>query len=92
MVELKAHLDGAEGDERASLRVALADLRASVRSNKLGEVAREFDRVHTVERALGIGSIDAIIPAVRLRPHLIGALERGMARALERPLLEADHG
>jgi acetyl-CoA carboxylase carboxyltransferase component len=92
MVELKTHLDGAEGDARASLRVALADLRTSVRSNTLGEVAGEFDRVHTVERALQIGSIDAIIPAVRLRPHLIEALERGMTRALERPLQEADHG
>jgi len=63
-----------------------------VRSTKLGEVAREFDGVHTVERALRTGSIDAIIPAVRLRPHLIEALERGMARALERSLQEADHG
>src|SRR3984885_6519870 len=92
IVELKAQLDGAEGDARASLRVAQADLRASVRSNKLGEVAREFDRVHTVERALRVGSIDAIIPAVRLRPHLIEALERGMARTLERPVQEVDGG
>jgi acetyl/propionyl-CoA carboxylase alpha subunit/acetyl-CoA carboxylase carboxyltransferase component len=92
VVELKGRLDGAEGDERASLRVALADLRASVRSNKLGEVAGEFDRVHTVERALRVGSIDAIIPAASLRPHLIEALERGMQQTLERPLQEADHG
>jgi acetyl-CoA carboxylase carboxyltransferase component len=92
IVELKAKLDGAEGDARASLRVALADLGDSVRSNTLGEVAREFDCVHTVERALRIGSIDAIIPAVRLRPHLIEALERGMARTLGRPMQEADHG
>ena len=92
MAELKARLDDAEGDERASLRVALADLRASVRSNTLGEVAREFDRVHTVERALRIGSINAIIAPVRLRPHLIEAIERGMARALERPLQEAHRG
>ena len=92
VVELKAQLDGGEGDERASLRVALADLRASVRSNKLGEVAAEFDRVHTVERALRIGSIDAIIPARRLRPHLIEALERGMQQTLERPRQEADRG
>jgi hypothetical protein len=67
-------------------------LRASVRSDKLGEVAGEFDRVHTVERALRVGSIDAIIPAVRLRPHLIEALERGMRQTLEGPLQEADHG
>jgi acetyl/propionyl-CoA carboxylase alpha subunit/acetyl-CoA carboxylase carboxyltransferase component len=92
VVELEARLGDAEGEERASLRVALADLRASVRSNMLGEVAREFDRVHTVERALRIGSIDAIIPPVRLRPHLIEAVERGMARTSERPLQEAHHG
>jgi hypothetical protein len=92
VVELKDRLDEAQGDERALLRVALADLRASVRSNKLGEVASEFDRVHTVERALRVGSIDAIIPAARLRPHLIEALERGMEQALEQRLQEAAHG
>jgi acetyl-CoA carboxylase carboxyltransferase component len=92
MVELQADLDGVEGDERASLRVELADLRASVRSEKLGEVAREFDGVHTVERALRTGSIDAIIPAIRLRPHLIDALERGMAKTLEQPVQESSRG
>jgi acetyl/propionyl-CoA carboxylase alpha subunit/acetyl-CoA carboxylase carboxyltransferase component len=92
MLELTARLDGTEGDERAALRVALADLRASVRSQKLGEVAREFDGVHTVERALRTGSIDAIIPAVALRPHLIDAVERGIARTLQRPLPEPDRG
>ena len=34
------------------------------RSDKLREVAAEFDSVHTVERALQVGSIDAIIPLV----------------------------
>jgi acetyl/propionyl-CoA carboxylase alpha subunit/acetyl-CoA carboxylase carboxyltransferase component len=92
MLELTARLDGAEGDERAALRVELADLRASVRSNKLGEVAREFDGVHTVERALRTGSIDAIIPAVALRPYLIDALERGMARTLEQMAKESNCG
>ncbi len=92
VVELKARLDGAESDERASLRVALADLRASVRSDKLGEVAGEFDRVHTVERALRVGSIDAIIPAALLRPHLIEALERGMRQTVQRALYGADRG
>ena len=89
VVELKARLDNADGDKRATLRVALADLAASVRSNKLGEVAGEFDRVHTVERALRVGSIDAIIPAARLRPHLIEALERGMRQTMEQLLQEA---
>jgi acetyl/propionyl-CoA carboxylase alpha subunit/acetyl-CoA carboxylase carboxyltransferase component len=82
VVELEARLDGAEGDERAELRSALADVRAAVRSDKLGQVADEFDRIHSVERALEVGSINAIIPAARLRPHLIDALERGMRRTL----------
>ena len=91
LVELERRVDGAEGDEQATLRIALADLRAAVRSDKLGEVAGEFDRVHTVERALQVGSIDAIIPAARLRPYLIEALERRMRHTLQgSPQPEAD--
>jgi hypothetical protein len=52
----------------------------SVRSEKLGEVAREFDEVHSIDRALDMGSVDRIIPAASLRPYLVDALERGMAR------------
>jgi acetyl/propionyl-CoA carboxylase alpha subunit/acetyl-CoA carboxylase carboxyltransferase component len=92
VLDLKGRLDGAQDDERASLRVALAELRASVRSEKLGEVATEFDRVHSVERALQVGSIDAIIPAARLRPHIIDAVERGIRQTLEQPLQEASRG
>ncbi len=81
---LKAGLDAADDDERARLRADLADVRAAVRSEKLGEMAAEFDRVHSIERALSVGSIDAIIPAARLRPHLIDAVERGIGRTLEK--------
>jgi acetyl-CoA carboxylase carboxyltransferase component len=52
----------------------------TVRSEKLGEVAEEFDAVHSVHRALEVGSLDRIIPAGELRPYLIDAIERGMAR------------
>jgi hypothetical protein len=51
-----------------------------VRSEKLGEVAGEFDAIHTIERALRVGSVDRIIAAADLRPYAIDALERGMAR------------
>jgi acetyl/propionyl-CoA carboxylase alpha subunit/acetyl-CoA carboxylase carboxyltransferase component len=76
----------AEADEarQAQIRLELADLRTSVRSEKLGEVANEFEQVHNIERALAVGSVHAIIPAVELRPYLIGAVERGIARAAER--------
>jgi acetyl-CoA carboxylase carboxyltransferase component len=63
-------------------RVAAAgphELRAvteAVRSEKLGEVAQEFDRIHSIDRALAVGSVDRIIRAEELRPYLIAALER----------------
>ncbi len=45
-----------------------------------------------LDHALRVGSIDAIIPAARLRPHLIEAVERGIAHTLEPSLQEADRG
>jgi acetyl-CoA carboxylase carboxyltransferase component len=70
----------ADDDERHAARRELAALTESVRSEKLGEVAREFDEVHSINRALDVGSVDRIIPAAGLRPYLVDALERGMAR------------
>jgi acetyl-CoA carboxylase carboxyltransferase component len=86
--ELEAALEqasstgGAEDGEveAAHLRVRLADLRAAVRSEKLGEVAAEFEAVHDIERARRVGSVHDIVPAAQLRPRLIAAVERGMAR------------
>ena len=52
-----------------------------MRSEKLGEVAEEFDHIHSVQRALEVGSLDRIIPATSLRAYLIDAVERGMGRA-----------
>jgi acetyl-CoA carboxylase carboxyltransferase component len=72
--------EAAEGD-RSTLRAELADLRVTVRSEKLGEVAAEFEQVHNIQRALAVGSVDAIIPARELRPYLISAVERGISRA-----------
>jgi len=73
----------AEADEvdGVRLRVELADLRATVRSEKLGQLADEFEQVHNIERALAVGSVHAIIPARELRPYLIGAVERGISRS-----------
>jgi hypothetical protein len=49
-----------------------------VRSEKLGEVAAEFDAVHSVQRAVEVGSVDRVIPASALRADLIDTIERGM--------------
>jgi acetyl-CoA carboxylase carboxyltransferase component len=79
--EAQERLHAASDVETGALRVRLAEVTAAVRSAKLGEVADEFDRIHTVRRALEVGSIDRIIPADRLRPYLVEALERGLARS-----------
>jgi acetyl/propionyl-CoA carboxylase alpha subunit/acetyl-CoA carboxylase carboxyltransferase component len=81
--ELEAAVSAAEGVEQAQLRVELATLRGSVRSEKLGEVAAEFEAIHDIGRARQVGSVNDIIPAAELRPRLIAAVERGMRRATE---------
>ena len=69
----------ATGSDVATARARLAEVNAAVRSAKLSEVADEFDRIHTVQRALAVGSVDRIIAAEALRPYLVDALERGMS-------------
>jgi acetyl-CoA carboxylase carboxyltransferase component len=66
-------------------RAELASVRAAVHAEKLGQVADEFDSVHSIERARSVGSVDTIVPAARLRPYLIDAVQRGMQRALAAP-------
>ena len=80
--DLEATLGSADAVEQAQLRAALATVRASVRSEKLGEVATEFEGIHDIERARRVGSVHTIVPAAELRPQLIAAVERGMARAV----------
>jgi len=84
VVELEELAGDAEGAERARLRARLAEVADAVRSEKLGEVAAEFDHVHSVDRALAMGSVRLLIPAERLRPALVEAVERGIARVLAR--------
>jgi acetyl-CoA carboxylase carboxyltransferase component len=80
VADCQARLADADDAERGRLRAELDEVRAAVRSEKLGEVAAEFDAIHSVQRALEVGSVDAIVPADRLRPRLIEAVERGLAR------------
>ncbi len=82
IAELEAALAKADAADKAALRAKLASLRPAVRSEKLGQVAEEFDHIHSVERALRVGSLDRILPAAELRPYLIDAVERGIARVL----------
>ncbi len=78
--EARARAGAATGPEAGRLRAEAAALAEAVRSEKLGEVADEFDSIHTIERALRTGAVDHIISAEQVRPWVVGALERGMAR------------
>ena len=46
-------------------------------------LAQEFDAIHSVERARRVGSLDAVVPASRMRPHLIGLLHRALGLPAE---------
>jgi len=74
----------ADETQKAALQVKLYEISALVRSEKVGEVASEFDHIHTVQRAQRVGSIDHVIPPEAIRPYLIEALERGIERELQR--------
>jgi acetyl-CoA carboxylase carboxyltransferase component len=79
VVDLEARISAASGAERPMLQVELADVRAGVRAEKISEVAREFDSVHDIHRAVSVGSVDEVIPAAHLRPKIIAAIERTLA-------------
>ncbi len=81
--ELTGAMAKAEGAEKGRLRAQWEELFKVVHSEKLGEMAAEFDRVHSVQRALDVGALNRIIPPANLRPYLIDAVERGMGRVEE---------
>jgi acetyl-CoA carboxylase carboxyltransferase component len=68
----------ADGAEKGRLHAQWNELFKVVHSEKLGELANEFDHIHSVHRALRVGALDHIIPPANLRPYLVQAVERGM--------------
>ncbi|MEO8604000.1 MAG: carboxyl transferase domain-containing protein, partial [bacterium] len=59
----------------AALSAELERLREQVALQQHGAVAREFDAVHTVDRARAVGALDAIVGIADLRRHLIERLD-----------------
>jgi acetyl-CoA carboxylase carboxyltransferase component len=78
VTSLQARLAEVSGAERAALTAELAEVQSSVRTEKLGETAAEFDRVHSIQRAVQVGSVDAIISVAELRPRIIEAIEHAL--------------
>jgi acetyl/propionyl-CoA carboxylase alpha subunit/acetyl-CoA carboxylase carboxyltransferase component len=63
----------------------LADAEAEVQA----AVGREFDAVHSVARAMEVGSLDAVLPTWELRPALCARLAGAVERYLESPAVPA---
>jgi acetyl-CoA carboxylase carboxyltransferase component/biotin carboxyl carrier protein len=84
VVEIEGAIADPERGDKARLRAELEETLEAVRGEILSEVAAEFDGVHTIQRALAVGSIHHIIAPASLRPYLIEAVERGIARDLSR--------
>jgi hypothetical protein len=49
----------------------------------MGELAQKFDAIHSIQRAVDVGSVSGIVSAEGLRPYLIDAIERGMRKTAE---------
>ncbi|MFB6720829.1 carboxyl transferase domain-containing protein [Kribbella sp. NPDC056345] len=77
---LEVDLQSITGPERLRIGLDLADVRDSVQAQMLDELAHEFDRVHDVDRAVAVGSVDAVIPPDQLRPAIIAAVEKALSR------------
>ncbi|AKU15054.1 carboxyl transferase domain-containing protein [Luteipulveratus mongoliensis] len=73
--ELETRLNASSGGDHVKLTADLADLRTSVRAEKISEVAAEFDGVHNIHRAVEVGSVDEVIAAADLRPKIIAVLD-----------------
>jgi acetyl/propionyl-CoA carboxylase alpha subunit/acetyl-CoA carboxylase carboxyltransferase component len=91
LLALSQAIAQAAGAEKGRLRTQWDELFKVVRSEKLGEMASEFDRVHSVQRALDVGALNYIVPPAKLRPYLIHAVERGIAREEESEFAKSEN-
>jgi len=79
VVAARERLDRAAESDPAGHRGELHRTIDAVRSEMLGAVAAEFDRIHDIDRAVAVGSVDRVLTAAQLRPYLIDAIERGLS-------------
>jgi acetyl-CoA carboxylase carboxyltransferase component len=84
IMQLNEALESAAGSDRARLLAEYDRMIKTVTAEKRGKLADEFDSIHTVQRAMQVGSVDCVIPVEDLRPYLIEAVERGVNREMKR--------
>jgi len=67
-------------EERASASADLERTLADVILDHQGRLAKEFDAIHSVERAVRVGSLDAVIDPAKLRERVIEVLDKRASR------------
>ena len=83
MRDLEARIADATGSERSRLVVEQAELRGGDAGGEDQRGRRRVRRRSTTSTGPSrSGSVDAVIPAARLRPEIIGAIERSLGGEL----------
>ncbi|MFT7580739.1 MAG: acetyl-CoA carboxylase carboxyltransferase component, partial [Myxococcota bacterium] len=78
LIAAREALANASRKDKPKLRERLQKVENEVTLDKQGDVAAEFDAIHTVERAVEVGSLDAVISAGDLRPSIIEQLTEAL--------------
>ena len=80
VIAARAALDSSEPELLAERQQALEETLRTVESEVQMQVAREFDNVHSVQRAMDVGSLAGVISTENMRSHLIERVRAGIAR------------
>ena len=73
----------APDSRKAALTRELDELRTLAHAEHMHRLADEFDQIHSVERAMEVGSVHRIIPPSSLRSYLVEAVQRGIDAAVQ---------
>ena len=84
VIAARASVKAAKAADKPRERERLQRLLAEVKLIKQGDVAAEFDAIHTVERAVSVGSLDAVIEPHALRPEIVDRLAKWWQQSAER--------
>jgi acetyl/propionyl-CoA carboxylase alpha subunit/acetyl-CoA carboxylase carboxyltransferase component len=82
VIRLEALIVGtSQPDKKAELASELTETRAAVQAEKLSALAAEFDATHSIQRAIRVGSIDAVVTPGELRSTIAGHIDAWMRGA-----------
>ena len=86
VTELLEKVNAADGADKVRLLAEFDQLQKQVRVEKRAEFAEKFDTIHSVQRAMDVGSVDEVIAPGDLRAYLIEAVERGVEQTTAPPV------